>query len=169
MAQTISAQRGNVSIAHNTSVTLFTNSASGSSRVIINTVGLFSTSSDHANWASALYLGNAGGGNNIPFAINRTSYGPNYAQIYVPGTIPVPSINNTNGLGMIAHVNNSSVNNTDPNSMLWNWTSANISVQHAWCPKSIWMGPSDNLIFRQFNNNAQTCTLVYNFTVITET
>jgi len=171
MAQTISAQRGSTSISTNTDTTLFTNSASGSSRVIINSVGLFmpSGSGDTNLIASGLYIQNTGGGVMIPFALARTTMSSQYCHIYVPGTTPVGSAIGASNPGQIIFINNGSPVSTNPNQMQWNYSGSSTTNNYAYCPKSVWMGPSDLLRFRQTNNAGSDMTLVYNFTVITET
>ncbi len=169
MAQTISAQRGNTSITANTDTTLFTNSSSGSSRVIINSVGLFMQSGDATLIASGLYIANSGGGIMIPFALARTTMASQYCHIYVPGTTPVGSSIGASSPGQMIFINNGSQSSTNPNQMQWNYAGGSITNNFAYCPKSVWLGPSDILKFRQTNSSSNDMTLVYNFTVITET
>tara|TARA_R110000868_G_scaffold272380_1_gene531657 strand:- start:527 stop:1036 length:510 start_codon:yes stop_codon:yes gene_type:complete len=169
MAQTISAQRGSTSIAINTFSTLYTNSSSGSSRVIINAFGLFTTTGDVTFIASGLYLTNSAGGFSIPVAIARTTMASQYNHIYVPGSIPVGSAVNTNGTGFVILVNRSNQSSTAPNEMQWSYSGTAVVDPIHYCPKSIWMGPSDVLSVRQTNGNGANMTANYNFTVITET
>jgi hypothetical protein len=168
MAQTISAQRGSTSIAINTFSTLYTNSASGSSRVIINAFGLFTTTGDVTFIASGLFLTNSAGGFSMPVALARTTPAAQYCQIYVPGTVPVGNLNATQ-LGQFIFVNDGNQSSTNPTEMRLNYTGTTLSASFAYCPKTIWMGPSDVLSVRQTNNNGANMTVNYNFTVITET
>jgi hypothetical protein len=169
MAQTISAQRGSISVSANTNTTLYTNSASGSSRVIINSLGMFIQSGDTTLIASGLYIVNSGGGTAIPFAMARTSMASQLAQVWVPGTTPVGSSIGASNPGQMVFINNGSANSTNPNQMQWNYAGGSITNNFAYCPKSVWMGPSDVLRFVQTNGASGDVTLVYNFTVITET
>lgn len=168
MTQTISAQRGNTSITANSYTTLYTNSASGSSRVIINSMALFSTT-DNTFIASGLFLTNTGGGTPVPIALARSTVSANYALIYIPGTVPVGSNNNTAGNGFVVMVNTSNPNSSNPNELTLNYSGTSNASAFAYCPKSFWVGPSDAIQFRQTNNNTSALTLVYNLTVITET
>lgn len=168
MAQTISAQRGSTSIAANTFTTLYTNSASGSSRVIINAFGLFTTTGDVTFIAGGLFLTNSAGGFSIPVALARTTVSSQYCQIYVPGTTPVGNANSTQA-GQVVFINISNQSSTNPNEMIWNYAGATTTTAYAYCPKSIWMGPSDVLSVRQTNGNGANMTANYNFTVILET
>jgi hypothetical protein len=170
MAQTISAQRGSTTISTNTDTTIFTNSSSGSSRLIINSVGWFlSGGGDTSMIASGLYIQNSAGGIMIPFALARTTMSAQYCHIYVPGTTPVGSALGASNPGQMVFINNGSPNSTDPNQMQWNYAGGSLTNNFAYCPKSIWMGPSDVIKCRQTNNAGQTTVLVYNFTLITET
>jgi hypothetical protein len=169
MAQTISAQRGSTSVAINTFSTLYTNSASGSSRVIINTFGLFTTSGDVTFIASGLFLTNSAGGFSMPVAMGRSTVTTEYCQIWVPGTTPVGMVNNSQGTGMMMLINRGNQSSTNPNELQWNFSGTQVVDPFAFCPKSIWMGPSDVLSVRQTNGNGANLTVNYNFTVITET
>jgi len=169
MAQTISAQRGSTSIAINTFSTLYTNSSSGSSRVIINAFGLFTTTGDVTFISSGLFLTNSAGGFSMPVALARTTVSASYNHIYVPGTTSVGSATSASTPGMMIFINNSNQSSTNPNEMQWNYAGSTTITQYAYCPKSIWMGPSDVLSVRQTNSNGANMTVNYNFTVILET
>lgn len=169
MAQTISVQRGSTSISTNTDTTIFTNSASGSSRVIINSVGWFIQDGSASYIATGLFVQNSAGGVMIPFGMARTTMASQLSQVWVPGTTPVGSSIGTSNPGQMVFINNGSANSTDPNQMQWNYAGSTITNNFAYCPKSIWMGPSDVLKARQANSSGQSTNLVYNFTVITET
>lgn len=119
--------------------------------------------------ASGLYVQNSAGGIMIPFALARTTMASQYCHIYVPGTTPVGSSIGASNPGQMVFINNGNSNSTDPNQMQWNYAGGSITNNFAYCPKSIWMGPSDVMKCRQTNNSGQTTVLVYNFTVITET
>ena len=168
MAQTISAQSGTLNLATNTDTTVFTNSSSGSSRVIINSVAWFMTPSATSLIASGLYIQNSAGGTMIPFALARTTMSNQYCQIWVPGTTPVGTAGSTS-TGQFVFINNGSSASTNPNQMQWNYTGNTIQNVFAYCPKSIWLGPSDILKARMTNDQSENMNLVYNFTVITET
>ena len=169
MAQTISAQRGTLNLPTNTDTTVFTNSSSGSSRVIINSIAWFMSPSATTLIASGLYIQNSAGGTMIPFGMARTTMANQYCQIWVPGTTPVGSSIGASTPGEIVFINNGSSASTNPNQMQWNYAGSSITNNFAYCPKSIWMGPSDILRARMTNDQSENMNLVYNFTVITET
>jgi hypothetical protein len=170
MAQTITASRGNgTSIANSTYTTLYTNSASGSSRVIINSFALCQIGvADTCN--SALYILNSGGSLYIPFAVYRQGTINILVQVYVPGSIPVGSVNNTQGYGFVGIFSNANLNDTSPNALSWNYSGTS-TISNGWhlCPKSIWLNPSDTIVVRQNNGASNTMNAHWNFTIITET
>lgn len=170
MTQTITASRGNaVSIANSTYTLLYTNSASGSSRVIINSFVLAQIGiADTCN--SALYILNSGGTIYAPFAVLRQGSLNLFVQIYVPGSIPIGSVNNTQGTGFVGLFTSAALDDTSPNSLTWNYSGTNtISNGYHICPKSIWLNPSDKIYLRQNNGAGNTMNATWNFTVITET
>jgi hypothetical protein len=168
MAQTISAQRGTLSLSPNTDTTVFTNSSSGSSRVIINSVAWFMTPTATSLIASGLFIQNSAGGTMIPFALARTTMSNQYCQVYVPGTVPVGQLGSSTA-GHFTFINNGSSASTNPNQMQLNYTGTSIISNFAYCPKTIWLGPSDLFRARMTNDQGENMNLVYNFTVITET
>jgi len=168
MAQTISAQRGTLNLATNTDTTVFTNSSSGSSRVIINSIAWFMTPTATSLIASGLFIQNSAGGTMIPFALGRTTMANQYCQVYVPGTTPVGQLGSSTA-GHFIFINNSTSASTNPNGMQLNYAGNSIIQNFAYCPKTIWLGPSDLLRARMTNDAGENMNLIYNFTVITET
>jgi len=169
MAQTISAARGNQSVANNSVTSIYTNSSSGSSRVIINGLTIFGTGGG-TTLLSALYIRNSSGGNDLVVAAYCQNGTGRDALVWVPGSIPVGAVNSVNGQGMYGMVFNTGVDNSVAvDGLQWNWSGTSFVNQFHYCPKNIWLGPSDQLIFRAKSGNTSNMTLVYNFTVITET
>lgn len=105
----------------------------------------------------------------MPVALARTTMASQYCQVYVPGTTPVGSALGASNPGQMVFINNGNQSSTNPNEMRWNYAGSSITDNFAYCPKTIWMGPSDVLSVRQTNNNGANLTVNYNFTVITET
>lgn len=168
MAQTISASRGNQAYASNSSaVTLFTNSASGSSRVIINSMAMTIIGTTGSN-DMALYIRNTGGGYDIPFALYRNAVSAGMVY-FLPGTVPVASWSNTTGLAGVVMYGTALDRTNDPNELRINWASSNVTSSNInVCPKSVWLGPSDSIIFRGLNSSASSSTINWNFTCILE-
>jgi hypothetical protein len=167
MAQTISASRGSQSYAGaETAVTLFTNSASGSSRVIINSMAM--TLNTSSNGHMALFIRNAGGGYDIPFALYRNSVGAGLFY-FLPGTVPVASWTQA-GLSGVVMYGSASERTNGPSELRINWSSSNLTTNNiSICPKSIWLGPSDAIIFRGYNDAGNGSNINWNFTCILET
>ena len=169
MTQTISAARGNQTVANNSVTSIYTNSASGSSRVIINGLTLFATVSA-TTLASGLYIRNASGGSDLIVAAYRQNGISRDALAWVPGTVPVGSVNTVNGAGFVGLLyDNGVINSVALGGLQFNNAGTTVNNQLAFCPKNLWLCPSDQLIFRAISGNANDMTLVYNFTVITET
>lgn len=168
MAQTISASRGSQSYSGSeAAVTLFTNSASGSSRVIINSMAMTLDSS--SNGFMALYIRNAGGGYDIPFALYRNGVSGSLFY-FLPGTVPVASWSNTGGLSGVVMYGTASASTNAPSALRINWSSSSVTTTNInVCPKSIWLGPSDSIIFRAYNDAGTGSNINWNFTCILET
>lgn len=168
MAQTISASRGSQAYnTNNSAVTLFTNSASGSSRIIINSM-MYTIDTSQQPMDMILYIRNTGGGYDVPFAISRNAINAGMIMM-MPGNTPIGQINNTSTSNTLWYGTTLSATQS-PNDLRLNWTSASTTANNLHvCPKSIWLGPSDSIIIRARNDNSNAGNIVWNFTCILET
>ena len=169
MAQTISSSRGNTAYtADSTSssaLAVYTNGANPT-RVIINSLAWLSGSASSNNTRFVLYLRNSGTTtNDIPVA--GSSQNSIASMILIPGQIPVPGLTNTTQ-NTAFNLVTSSVSGTLANDVLMGSAVNAQNSGYSFCPKNIWMGPSDVLIVRIYTASSLAGTVVWNFTTITE-
>lgn len=157
MAQTIAAVRGNQAYTPNNSneLTIYTN-GSNSTRVIINSLAFIQSSTNNDTQRCLLLLRNSTGGADVPVAM--VSQNACTTVSFTPGQIPT---------GQPYAIVGQSINFFRP-SDTYLGTSNSVSSFFAYCPKSIWMGPSDVLIYVGYNSNTYSGNVVWNFTTISE-
>jgi hypothetical protein len=166
MAQTITAVRGNTAYTPNNTneLTLYTNGSGGSTRVIINSCGFIRSNSTNDQARYVIYLRNSGGGSDMPVAMISNNVITN--AFFLPGVTSVPQSSSA-GYGILFPVTQGSAAIT-PQQLFVATLTSGIDSGCSYCPKSIWMGPSDVLIFRGYNGANTAGNVVWNFTAITE-
>ena len=87
---------------------------------------------------------------------------------FLPGTVQIPQ-NNSVGSAIAFPCTQETIG-INPTELFMANLPSGITSGVSYCPKSIWMGPSDSLIFRGSvsGGSNQSVTVVWNFTAITE-
>jgi hypothetical protein len=181
MAQTIAAQRGSTTVTANgtSTVTLFTQSTGIATRVILNSVSFY-TNNGASNTRMSLCININGTGNQTCVAIVGTSNGQaGQGLTMFPGCQPQAFTNITATANTYidrwipASLANKNIG-TDLQNGYWGYNGPNGSTQDSqggsieYVPSQFWMNSGDSLVFRCKSYVADTATVMYSFTTITE-
>lgn len=170
MAQTIATQRGTGTATQNTNVTLFTQSGGLSTRVILNQLTLYATSSDwqypqlqivhlSSNGASSVigYMRLGGTG-----AYSMSMMAANNAL----GPVQVGGNSGSTFMGGVYYGNvaNTWSGNTSPGNQ---YQGGNGSY-YSYMPSNYWIGPGDSIQIKWWDNASVSAVYGFSFTTITE-
>lgn len=184
MAQTIALQRGTATVTWDGSstTTLFTQSGGTATRVIIGGISAF-TASNPSALGMQLSVGLAGSTTNtVTIAYKASSNQQSYGAIdFIPGLMPTSgakrpdtsdTITGSSVLGYSTAGSFGSAQNT-VNALLTGASSGcnfgQSTFNYEYCPLQFWIGPSDIVRWRGYNNSGgYTGTVAYSFITITE-
>ena len=188
MAQTVALQRGTTTVTGNGSsfADLFTQSSGIATRVILNGVACYASSTDTRLYA-CLLVKSAGSSTNV-LTVATKSYGNNqnvgaFDFSVVDGIAdnlgpwsPTSNQGTTNKANMAATNTTTATQGgttfaTTMNYIYVSGTGSNINtndVQYFAVPRDFWIGPSDIVSLKIFTANTRTWTIAYSFTTVTE-
>ena len=182
MAQTIAMQRGSQSVTcqGTNRYTLFTQSGGNATRVVINGLAIYASSSNSAgNWSIGLFIKNSGTSVYLPVAFKNNPGSANTMNVFLlPGIganantgAQRASTNDTISAVSLLGGNTNDWPNAD-NMILQGISSqvtlGNSTALYDYCPQNIWLGSGDALILSTHNPATLAATVAWNFTTITE-
>jgi len=183
MAQTIALQRGTTTVAGSgaSSVTLFTQSGGTATRVILNQLSFYnSTSASNSSSRVLVYLTSSGGQTSVLgylFGSNGTGY--SYQFLPGGGNSNVGAGVSTAVLGQCPVIQSSNtsadIGTPNPSNVSASFDTSTGRNQ-AIFPSNFWMGPSDSIKIKAYQSytsgkstlQVATVNIGYSFTTITE-
>jgi len=180
MAQTIAMQRGTTTVTPDdaTSVTLFTQSGGTATRVILNQLGFYFSSTPASGTVHAVVLHTVSGGQTFMLGILRD---PDRRRSYQfpPGAFTNNAFTGSatqtaasssavwSNFPILSGTGSAGVGSSDASGVILDYTTGT-SAKYSMMPSNFYIGPSDSISMKILATGPTTANISYSFTTITE-